>query len=581
MATISNWVTLNEIVNTVKLRMGNLPENSHYRIMSVITSVLQEFNLHYRKTKKSAILNPNGKQFVELPEDFVDYLKIGYITPNGEILTLTKNDRLIDMLSMVCGNEDLITNENTATVTDPSSTLIEELDVSDYSNYNIFYPASLTDKTVYNNTDLLFNQSSYKIQSIDYVNKTITIDKEISLPLFYENYPNTWQIHVKPSNPNTNDYLMQLSDVISSNKFKYYGIISEGNFTVGRDISFRNPYMYYIPTNPFNIITCDNANINGFYPFFITKYNNEFHALIMTLDDGVWQKTHHITSSDFINWEELKNSNSINSILNIGTGWWSNTQPVGLNGNLFFGNSNVSNDTHFILPVSLFVGNPYTHQRIGIAYIKKDFSSVSISSNPITFEGFDNNDTTFTLGETSMMSCGGKTYISVERVKLPNEISVGRTVWLYEYDIINNTTVLIDVIEPSRVGNEKWNDNLIQQPSLFTVKDKLYLSCRGYSGTNISYITPNAPNCCGLYYYDKDKKELVEYFNNPMIINPKLNPNASQLYDHSGYNIYVEDGDNVYALMSLTHGHNLYNILPSILNIRGFREISSWIKNNK
>ena len=213
-----------------------------------------------------------------------------------------------------------------------------------------------------------------------------------------------------------------------------------------------------------------------------------------SMDDGVWQKTHHITSADFITWEECNDSNAINSILTLGSGWWSNIQPAGLNGNLFLGNSNISNDTDFILPISLFVGNPFTHQRIGIAYIKKDFSALTISTNPITFEGFDNNDTTFTLGETSMMECNGKTYLTVERVKLPNETSVGRTVWLYEYDIINNTTKLIDSISPSRIGNEKWNDNLIQQPALFTVKGKLYLQCRGYNGTPTSTITPNAPN---------------------------------------------------------------------------------------
>lgn len=451
----------------------------------------------------------------------------------------------------------------------------------EYNKYYVFYPTALTDKTVYNNTDVLFNNSSYKIQSIDYINKIITIDKDIELPLFSENYPNTWQVHVKPSNPNESTNIIQLSEVLSSNSFKYSGTITESKFTVNKSISFRNPYMYYVPTNGFNIISCDNTNINGFYPLFLTKHNGRYHAIIMTLTGGAWTTTHHITSTNFVTWEQCDSSNTINSIFTLGTGWWSNTQPTGLNGNLFFGNSNVSNSTDFILPISLFVGNPYTHQRIGIAYIKKDFSSLTISTNPITFVGFDNNDNTFTLGETSMMKCNGKTYLTVERVKLPNETSVGRTVWLYEYDIINNTTKLIDSISPSRIGNEKWNDNLIQQPALFTVKGKLYLNCRGYSGTSTSSITPNAPNSGGLYYYDEVKNSLVEYFNNPMVINPKLNSGVSELFDHTGYNVYVEDGDNVYALISLTHGMNLYNILPSVLNIQSPITVSEWVKNNR
>ena len=40
-------------------------------------------------------------------------------------------------------------------------------------------------------------------------------------------------------------------------------------------------------------------------------------------------------------------------------------------------------------------------------------------------------------------------------------------------------------------------------------------------------------------------------------------------------------GDNIYALISLTHGFNLYNILPSVLNIQSPIIVSEWVKNNK
>lgn len=102
---ISNWVSLTEVINTVKLRMGDLTNNDHYKIMSIAVSLIQEFNLHYRNTKKSVEIDPSGKQYIVLPDDFVDYIKIGFVAPNGEIFTLTKNDRLVDSLTMLCGEE--------------------------------------------------------------------------------------------------------------------------------------------------------------------------------------------------------------------------------------------------------------------------------------------------------------------------------------------------------------------------------------------------------------------------------------------------------------------------------------------
>lgn len=101
MATITNTVTLDEIINTIKLRTGI---TDHYRLTSVILSMLQEFNLFYIKEKKSIEINPNGRNFIELPTDFVEYQKIGYLLPSGEIQTLTKNERLVDSIDIVCGD---------------------------------------------------------------------------------------------------------------------------------------------------------------------------------------------------------------------------------------------------------------------------------------------------------------------------------------------------------------------------------------------------------------------------------------------------------------------------------------------
>jgi len=125
MATIPTTVTLEEIVNTVKLRTGI---TDHYKIMSIATSLLQEFNLHYRQTKKAVEISANGKHYIELPADFVEYVKIGYVMQNGEIETLTKNDRLVNTLSMIAGDEYTWTEEQEVDVCiDPYSTEANEI----------------------------------------------------------------------------------------------------------------------------------------------------------------------------------------------------------------------------------------------------------------------------------------------------------------------------------------------------------------------------------------------------------------------------------------------------------------------
>ena len=131
MATITNTVTLDEIINTIKLRTGI---TDHYRLTSVVLSMLQEFNLFYIKEKKSIEINPNGRNFIELPTDFVEYQKIGYILPNGEIQTLTKNERLVDSVDIICGdNLSWIEQQGVDNCVDPYTVEANQLiDVSDY-----------------------------------------------------------------------------------------------------------------------------------------------------------------------------------------------------------------------------------------------------------------------------------------------------------------------------------------------------------------------------------------------------------------------------------------------------------------
>lgn len=142
MATITNTVTLDEIINTIKLRTGI---TDHYRLTSVILSMLQEFNLFYIKEKKSIEINPNGRNFIELPTDFVEYQKIGYLLPTGEIQTLTKNERLVDSIDIVCGdNLSWIEQQGVDNCIDPYTVEAKEIITLPPENGGLFYIADET-----------------------------------------------------------------------------------------------------------------------------------------------------------------------------------------------------------------------------------------------------------------------------------------------------------------------------------------------------------------------------------------------------------------------------------------------------
>jgi len=88
------YKNLSYIVHTVQNDLGDYSTTNFQRLLQMSVQGLRQLNLYSSINNiKVAYLTVNSNQTVDLPDDYVDYTKIGFCK-GGQIITLGQNDQL-------------------------------------------------------------------------------------------------------------------------------------------------------------------------------------------------------------------------------------------------------------------------------------------------------------------------------------------------------------------------------------------------------------------------------------------------------------------------------------------------------
>jgi len=98
--------TLDSIVNEILLE-SQIDKSQYYRVLSFAIKAIRDINLFsYGTTMKCAKLITDNNHMVDLPGDYLDFVSIG-IPHNGELITFTKDKKLIRTTTLVNGVNSL------------------------------------------------------------------------------------------------------------------------------------------------------------------------------------------------------------------------------------------------------------------------------------------------------------------------------------------------------------------------------------------------------------------------------------------------------------------------------------------
>lgn len=110
MSNLSGVITLQEIVDNVLNDLKNYSEENYKRYLQwAIRGALKLNIYHLKDSTRYAKLPVTSINTADLPDDFVDYKKIG-LCINGKIWTLSRSDNMCMTITEECGEE---TNTNT------------------------------------------------------------------------------------------------------------------------------------------------------------------------------------------------------------------------------------------------------------------------------------------------------------------------------------------------------------------------------------------------------------------------------------------------------------------------------------
>jgi hypothetical protein len=102
----NGFLTIRQLVMTIKNR-GQDYSMTHYKYWyQLVIDALNHLNIFTSSEFKVAYLVTDDKATVPLPNDYIDYIKIGVIDRSGRLWTLTLNPRVLPVPFQECG-EDL------------------------------------------------------------------------------------------------------------------------------------------------------------------------------------------------------------------------------------------------------------------------------------------------------------------------------------------------------------------------------------------------------------------------------------------------------------------------------------------
>lgn len=228
----SRWISVNNIVKSAMLDMGESTPNNYNRYLSWIIRGVNELGYDVFKRFKEVLLKVDTSTYTALlPNDYVQQVRVGLINTNGEYLPFTYNPNIVfDVEVPACHCDCGCTSEICETITEEN---VEQTDVviatpvvqCDYSVTllvsqqqgvcgNPIFPLTVTSITidgftttmntvVANGIALSALQRSYQISSLPMSMVTNGINANLSVYLctkslsYYPDYPLTINSYVK------------------------------------------------------------------------------------------------------------------------------------------------------------------------------------------------------------------------------------------------------------------------------------------------------------------------------------------------------------------------------------------------
>lgn len=165
---------------------GMYDTEEHDRVMHFVIKALKDINIFHVVNKKVVKLTVGALNTVTLPDDYVDYLKIGTVFSNGLFWTFTKADSLSMAKTFDCGEEQR-PNEQLLQVAPANTRVIFD----NYKKINTYYNYTGGNNTQYFRIDKENNRIVLKTDNIgseiemEYVTTGINTTGDTIVPVMY------------------------------------------------------------------------------------------------------------------------------------------------------------------------------------------------------------------------------------------------------------------------------------------------------------------------------------------------------------------------------------------------------------
>ena len=97
-------ISLKHIVSSYQNETGDYSPSSYKRLMQLAIEGFTDLNIFHSPAIKTETLTVTEINTIDVPEDYVDYVRIGIIV-DGSIWTLTKNNNIPLLRSISCGED--------------------------------------------------------------------------------------------------------------------------------------------------------------------------------------------------------------------------------------------------------------------------------------------------------------------------------------------------------------------------------------------------------------------------------------------------------------------------------------------
>ncbi len=111
---MSAYKTLSYVVYNYLNESGDFTMQNYKRYLQMVCDSVRQLNIYDLNQVKVVYLTPNSSNQVELPDDYVQYTKIGIMLGN-QLWTLTLNKNIVPSRDIECGLDIRVTNSGAST----------------------------------------------------------------------------------------------------------------------------------------------------------------------------------------------------------------------------------------------------------------------------------------------------------------------------------------------------------------------------------------------------------------------------------------------------------------------------------